>query len=69
MLARHFRPPKVLARKALTFGTNRSGATAIEYALIVAGIAVAILSVIFTLGTEINNVFSDAQIQVKGRGK
>ncbi|MBI4966975.1 MAG: Flp family type IVb pilin [Rhodospirillales bacterium] len=61
--------PRALARKALKFGANRSGATAIEYALIVAGIAVAILSVVFTLGTEINNVFSDAQVQVKGRGK
>ncbi len=44
------------------------GATAIEYGLIVAGIAVAILTVVFTLGTEINNVFSDAQTQLQGRG-
>jgi len=68
MFARLFRLPGVLVRKALTFGANRSGATAIEYALLVAGIAVAILSIVFTLGTEINNVFSDAQIQIKGRG-
>lgn len=69
MCARLFRLPKDLASKALTFGANRSGATAIEYGLIVAGVAVAILTVVFTLGTEINNVFSDAQSQIQARGK
>jgi pilus assembly protein Flp/PilA len=35
------------------------GATAIEYGLIAAGIAVAIAVVVFALGTKLNNLFSN----------
>jgi pilus assembly protein Flp/PilA len=34
------------------------GATAIEYGLIAAGIAVAIIVVVFGLGTNLNNTFT-----------
>jgi len=37
---------------------NEDGATAIEYGLIVAGIAIAILATVFALGNELNNVFN-----------
>lgn len=37
----------------LTFLSDESGATAIEYGLIAAGIALAILTIIFNLGTEL----------------
>jgi len=37
---------------------DESGATAIEYGLIAAGIAVAIIAVVRALGSTLNNVFS-----------
>ena len=39
------------------FLKNESGATAIEYGLIAAGISVAIIAVVFGLGSELNNTF------------
>lgn len=40
------------------FWRNESGATAIEYGLIAAGIAVAILAAVQNLGTSLNGTFS-----------
>jgi pilus assembly protein Flp/PilA len=37
---------------------NEQGATAIEYGLIAAGIAVAIIATVFGLGTSLNSTFS-----------
>jgi pilus assembly protein Flp/PilA len=37
---------------------DESGATAIEYGLIAAGIAVAIITVVTLVGTNLNNVFT-----------
>jgi pilus assembly protein Flp/PilA len=42
----------------VAFLKNESGATAIEYGLIAAGISVAIIAVVNGLGTQLNNVFS-----------
>ena len=42
-----------------------SGATAIEYGLIAAGIAVAIIAVVNGLGTQLNNTFSSISSQLK----
>jgi pilus assembly protein Flp/PilA len=42
----------------LRFLKDSSGATAIEYGLIAAGISVAIIAVVNGLGTQLNNVFS-----------
>jgi len=44
--------------KVLAFLKNDSGATAIEYGLIAAGISVAIIAVVNGLGTQLNSVFS-----------
>ncbi len=41
------------------FARSEEGATAIEYGLIAAGIAVAISAVVFTFGTELAGMFSD----------
>jgi pilus assembly protein Flp/PilA len=41
-----------------SFLRNESGATAIEYGLIAAGISVAIITVVGTLGTKLNGVFT-----------
>jgi pilus assembly protein Flp/PilA len=40
------------------FLKNESGATAIEYGLIAAGIAVVIITAVTTLGTNISTTFS-----------
>lgn len=56
---------KYRLRRALT---DESGATAIEYGLIAAGIAVAIITIVFTLGEEIQNMFNDVNTQLKARG-
>jgi pilus assembly protein Flp/PilA len=41
------------------FAKNESGATAIEYGLIAAGISVAIIVTVQGLGTKLNNVFGN----------
>jgi pilus assembly protein Flp/PilA len=41
----------------IRFAQDQSGATAIEYGLIAAGISVAIITVVGTLGTNLNATF------------
>jgi pilus assembly protein Flp/PilA len=40
------------------FANDETGATAIEYGLIAAGIAVAIATVVKTVGTSLNDMFT-----------
>ncbi len=47
------------------FLKNESGATAIEYGLIAAGIAVAIIAVVNGLGTSLNAQFKSVSDQLK----
>ena len=47
------------------FAKNESGATAIEYGLIAAGISVAIIAVVNGLGTKLNNTFTSISTQLK----
>jgi pilus assembly protein Flp/PilA len=51
--------------KVLAFLKNESGATAIEYGLIAAGISVAIIAVVNGLGTQLNTTFSGISTQLK----
>ena len=51
--------------KLIAFLTDESGATAIEYGLIAAGIAVAIIGVVNTLGSKLNTTFSSVSTQLK----
>jgi len=44
--------------KLSRFFRNESGATAIEYGLIAAGIAVAIIVVVLSVGTNLNSTFT-----------
>ena len=53
---------KKLVRKFLN---DDRGATAIEYGLIAAGISVAIIAVVNTLGTNLNTTFSSISSQLK----
>ena len=47
------------------FVANESGATAIEYGLIAAGIAVAIITVVRGLGTKLTSTFTSVQNALK----
>jgi pilus assembly protein Flp/PilA len=53
------------AYTAYRFRRDESGATAIEYGLIAAGIAAAIILVVNTLGTNLNTTFSSISSQLK----
>jgi len=50
---------------ARRFINEDRGATAIEYGLIAAGIAVAIIAVVNGLGTQLNSTFSSISSQLK----
>ena len=51
--------------RILGFIRNENGATAIEYGLIAAGIAVAIIAVVDGLGTQLNTTFSSVDTALK----
>lgn len=47
------------------FCKDESGATAIEYGLIAAGIAVVIIAVVNGIGTKLNTTFGSVSTQLK----
>ena len=47
------------------FLTDESGATAIEYGLIAAGISIAIVTVVVTLGSNLNTTFTTVVTALK----
>jgi pilus assembly protein Flp/PilA len=49
----------------LRFTNDESGATAIEYGLIAAGIGVAIVSVVGGVGSELNTLFTQVQTDLQ----
>jgi pilus assembly protein Flp/PilA len=49
----------------LSFLRDQSGATAIEYGLIAAGISIAIVAVVNGLGTNLNNKFTSINSSLK----
>lgn len=51
------------------FVTDESGATAIEYGLIAAGISVAIITAVMTLGTQLNSTFNTVSSQLASASK
>jgi len=61
------RKPDTAAMRAKfrQFLTDESGATAIEYGLIAAGISVAIIAVVNDLGTKLHTTFSSISTQLK----
>lgn len=52
--------------KIIAFLKNESGATAIEYGLIAAGISIAIIGVVNTLGSKLKTTFSSVSSQLGG---
>jgi pilus assembly protein Flp/PilA len=51
------------------FAHDESGATAIEYGLIAAGISVTIITVVNTLGSQLKSTFSNISSQLATAGK
>jgi pilus assembly protein Flp/PilA len=51
--------------KIVAFLKNESGATAIEYGLIAAGISVAIIAIVNTIGSTLNTQFTSISSQLK----
>ena len=48
-----------------SFVRDESGATSIEYSLIAAGISVAIIAVVQSLGSKLNTTFTSVQTALK----
>jgi pilus assembly protein Flp/PilA len=51
------------------FAHDESGATAIEYGLIAAGISVAILTVVNSVGKDLQNTFTKASTSLSNAGR
>jgi pilus assembly protein Flp/PilA len=51
--------------RIVAFLKNESGATAIEYGLIAAGISIAIIATVNALGTQLNTTFTSISTQLK----
>jgi pilus assembly protein Flp/PilA len=54
-----------MKRSLLKFWADESGATAIEYGLIAAGISLAIIAVVNGLGTNLNEKFTSINTSLK----
>jgi pilus assembly protein Flp/PilA len=54
-----------MSTKIIAFLRDESGATAIEYGLIAAGIAVALITVLNGLGTKLKTTFSTVSTALK----
>jgi len=52
-------------RLLVRFQKDQSGATAIEYGLIAAGISIAIIATVYSLGSQLNNTFSSVSTALK----
>ena len=55
----------MMSRYLSKFWNDQSGATAIEYGLIAAGISIAIIVVVQTLGTNLNTTFGSVSTALK----
>ncbi len=54
-----------MSQLVIRFAKDQSAATAIEYGLIAAGIAAAIIAVVNGLGSQLNTTFSSISTQLK----
>jgi pilus assembly protein Flp/PilA len=54
-----------MSRLLVRFLKDQTGATAIEYGLIAAGIAVAIIAVVAGVGTQLNSTFGSVSTSLK----
>ena len=54
-----------MSKFVMRFAKNESGATAIEYGLIAAGIAVTIITIVKTVGTDLTAKFTTVDAGLK----
>ena len=54
-----------MMKLVLCFANDDTGATAIEYALIAAGISIVIVAAVNSIGTSLNSTFSSISSQLK----
>ena len=59
---------EMCVRAHLAFVRNKSGATAIEYGLLAAGISVVIIGTVFLIGGELNTAFQEVLDELTGAG-
>jgi len=52
-------------KRITAFLKNESGATAIEYGLIAAGISIAIIATVNSLGSQLSTTFTSVSTQLK----
>jgi pilus assembly protein Flp/PilA len=50
--------------RTLAFIRDEEGASAVEYGLLVAGIAVAVMAAIYTIGTNLNTKFNSVATKI-----
>ena len=55
---------KTLMNQIKAFITEEDGASAVEYGLLVAGIAVAVMAAIYAIGTNLNTKFTSVSTQL-----
>jgi pilus assembly protein Flp/PilA len=56
-------------KSIMNFAKDESGATAIEYGLIAAGISVAIIAVVNSLGGQLKTTFNNVKDSLANAGK
>ncbi len=54
-------PPSAKSQILSAFWHSESGATAIEYAMIAAGLSIVIIGSVYQIGSTLNNDFGDVQ--------
>jgi pilus assembly protein Flp/PilA len=57
---------KNLLAKVQAFINDEEGASAVEYGLLIAGIAVAVMGAIYSIGTNLNTKFNSVATQLSG---
>jgi pilus assembly protein Flp/PilA len=56
---------RAMTRKIQAFLADQSAATAIEYALIAAGLSIVIVAAVNSIGTQLNTTFTGVSTQLK----
>jgi len=56
---------KKLLAKTQAFIRDEEGASAVEYGLLIAGIAVAVMAAIYAIGTNLNSTFNSVADKLK----
>ncbi len=57
---------KTLKHQIMAFVNDEEGASAVEYGLLIAGIAAVVMGAIYAIGTALNTKFTSVQTQLGG---